>query len=90
MARVVHLPGHSSGSIGILTDAGTLFCGDLLENTRCPAAGSIIDDPSAVGASLACLGELPVAMVYPGHGAPFEGGELRAIVAAQMSGQLIG
>lgn len=32
-ARVLHLPGHSSGSIGILTARGDLFCGDLVENT---------------------------------------------------------
>jgi hydroxyacylglutathione hydrolase len=29
-ARVLHLPGHTRGSIGILTDSGDLFCGDLL------------------------------------------------------------
>ena len=26
-AKVLHLPGHSKGSIGILTDDGDLFCG---------------------------------------------------------------
>ncbi|NMB89722.1 MAG: MBL fold metallo-hydrolase, partial [Chloroflexi bacterium] len=35
-ARVVSIPGHSRGSIGILTAAGDFFCGDLLDNTRQP------------------------------------------------------
>jgi glyoxylase-like metal-dependent hydrolase (beta-lactamase superfamily II) len=29
-ARVISIPGHSKGSIGILTSGGDLFCGDLL------------------------------------------------------------
>jgi hydroxyacylglutathione hydrolase len=29
-ARIVHLPGHSKGSIGVLTSDGSLFCGDLI------------------------------------------------------------
>ena len=32
-AKVLYIPGHSRGSIGILTAGGDLFCGDLLENT---------------------------------------------------------
>ena len=33
-ARVLHLPGHSRGSISILTAQGDLFCGDLLAEHR--------------------------------------------------------
>jgi glyoxylase-like metal-dependent hydrolase (beta-lactamase superfamily II) len=70
-ARVLSIPGHSKGSIGILTPGGDLFCGDLLENTKGPAAGSIVDDPAACAASLARLQGLPITTVYPGHGRPF-------------------
>ena len=31
-ARVLHIPGHSRGSIGILTSSGDLFCGDIMVN----------------------------------------------------------
>ena len=52
-ATVLSVPGHSLGSIAILTAAGDLFCGDLLENTKEPAPGSIIDDVAAARASVA-------------------------------------
>ena len=44
-AKVISLPGHSKGSIGILTVNGEFFCGDLFENTKGPALNSLIDDP---------------------------------------------
>ena len=70
-ARIVGMPGHSRGSIGILTAEGDLFCGDLLENTDGPALGSIMDEPVAGEASLEKLGGLEIGTVYPGHGSPF-------------------
>lgn len=70
-ARVLHIPGHSKGSIGILTASGELFCGDLLENTAGPALNSIMDDRAAANASVAILESAGVSTVYPGHGKPF-------------------
>lgn len=70
-ARVLHLPGHSKGSIGILTAGGDLFCGDLLDNTASPRLGSIMDDRTAAKASVEKLIGLEVHTVYPGHGRPF-------------------
>jgi hydroxyacylglutathione hydrolase len=70
-ARVIHLPGHSRGSIGILTAAGDLFCGDLLENSRQPGLNSIMDDVETGQASLEALQGLGITTVYPGHGSPF-------------------
>ncbi len=70
-AKILHLPGHSSGSISILTGSGELFCGDLFENRSRPALNSIMDDKSAAQASLAKLKSLRVGTVYPGHGQPF-------------------
>jgi hydroxyacylglutathione hydrolase len=35
-ASVIHLPGHTKGSIAILTDQGDLFSGDTLVNMRKP------------------------------------------------------
>jgi hydroxyacylglutathione hydrolase len=69
-AQVLHLPGHSQGSIGVLTAAGDLFCGDLLYNWRKPST-PIVDDAAAFDASIAKLRALPVVTVYPGHGKAF-------------------
>ena len=70
-ARVLHIPGHSQGSIGILTAGGDLFCGDLLLNTDRPAPPSNIDDVADLQASHEKLRSLEIKTVYPGHGKPF-------------------
>jgi hydroxyacylglutathione hydrolase len=70
-ASVISLPGHSRGSIGILTSEGDLLVGDLLENTKQPALNSIMDDRAAARASVEKLQRLNIKIIYPGHGAPF-------------------
>ncbi len=70
-AQVLHIPGHSKGSIGLLTTGGDLFCGDLLENDDKPALNSIMDDLTAANASVEKLKSLEINTVYPGHGKPF-------------------
>jgi glyoxylase-like metal-dependent hydrolase (beta-lactamase superfamily II) len=70
-AEVLYLPGHSKGSIGILTAAGDLFCGDLLESTKQPVLNSLMDDPVAGNASVEKIKSLEVNTVYPGHGKSF-------------------
>jgi hydroxyacylglutathione hydrolase len=70
-AEVIELPGHSLGSIGVLTANGDLFCGDLLENNDTPGPGSIVDDAQAAQASVDRLRSLNIRTVYPGHGKPF-------------------
>jgi hydroxyacylglutathione hydrolase len=70
-AGVISIPGHSKGSVAILTAAGDLFCGDLLDSTKGPAISSIMDDPSACETSLEKLKGYEIATVYPGHGRPF-------------------
>ena len=70
-AQVLEIPGHSRGSIGILTTGGELFCGDLLANIGKPDIWSIIDDLDAAHASVEKLKISQVSIVYPGHGPPF-------------------
>jgi glyoxylase-like metal-dependent hydrolase (beta-lactamase superfamily II) len=70
-AEVVYLPGHSKGSIGILTADGDLFCGDLLANTNKPDIWSIKDDAAAMNVSVEKLKSLRINTVYPGHGKSF-------------------
>ena len=66
-AKVIHLPGHSKGSIGIITADNDLFCGDLLTGDK-PALNSIIDDSLAADASIEKLRNLRIRTIYPGHG----------------------
>jgi hydroxyacylglutathione hydrolase len=71
-AQVFNTPGHSSGSISILTAYGDLFCGDLLTNsTGKPMLNSMMYDHPAGLASLAKLKTYPIKTVYPGHGPAF-------------------
>jgi hydroxyacylglutathione hydrolase len=70
-ATILHLPGHSKGSIGILTPEGDLFCGDLLENTKKPAVNTLGDDLNLLKASVEKLNEFSIKTVYPGHGKSF-------------------
>ncbi len=77
-AVVVSIPGHSKGSIGILTGGNpaesqgrTLFCGDLFNSTSEPGFSTIMDDPDGARASLEKLACLNINTIYPGHGGPF-------------------
>lgn len=70
-AQVLHLPGHTRGSIGILTTAGDLFCGDLLINISDKPGTRFIDDWAAFDASIEKLQRYKINTLYPGHGKPF-------------------
>jgi hydroxyacylglutathione hydrolase len=70
-AKVLHIPGHSKGSIGILTADGDLFFGDLLANFFKPGFHPYIDDLKAANSSIQKLRKFDIKMIYPGHGKPF-------------------
>jgi hydroxyacylglutathione hydrolase len=70
-AVVVHIPGHTKGSIGILTNDGNLFAGDTFTNNRKPDTANYIEDFEELNSSLARLKEMNIKTVYPGHGKPF-------------------
>ncbi len=74
--KVFNLPGHSKGSLCILTSDSELFCGDLLINHGIPGLNSIIDDREAANVSLQKLKGMPIGTVYPGHGRPFRFAQL--------------
>ncbi len=70
-AVVLHLPGHSKGSIGIMTATGNLFCGDLFLNIDIPSPTDLLDDPADLENSINKLKNLSFHTIYPGHGKPF-------------------
>jgi len=76
-ATVYNTPGHSTGSVCILTATGELFCGDLFtSSTGKPMLNSMMYDKAEGFASLERLKSLPIQTVYPGHGGPFGWKEL--------------
>lgn len=76
--QILHIPGHSAGSIGILIPGVGLICGDLFENVKTPALNSIMDDLKEANASIEKLKAHKITNVYPGHGQPFRMGEFLA------------
>ncbi len=70
-ATILHVPGHSAGSIAVLTDDGSFFSGDFLENRTRPSIATLVDDAEALKASFERVKTLDIRTVYPGHGKPF-------------------
>jgi len=75
-AKVIHIPGHTMGSLGILTGDGDFFSGDTINNRKKPTAADIIEDEDALESSLKRIKKLNIKTVYPGHGRPFPISEL--------------
>jgi glyoxylase-like metal-dependent hydrolase (beta-lactamase superfamily II) len=71
-AKVVHIPGHTKGSIGILTGDGNLFAGDTFTNRRKPEVANYIENSLDLENSTERLKKMNIKMIYPGHGNPFE------------------
>jgi len=76
-AKVVHIPGHSMGSIGILTADGDFFSGDTINNRKKPTVADIVENETALAASLEKIRTLNIRNVYPSHGKPFPMKEMK-------------
>jgi glyoxylase-like metal-dependent hydrolase (beta-lactamase superfamily II) len=82
-AKVVHAPGHSPGSLAVLTADGDAFVGDLFVNYSVPSQPIYLSDRVAWQQSHERILALKPRMVYVGHGEPFPGTELEAIHPAR-------
>ena len=80
-SKILHLPGHSKGSIGILTGNNDLFCGDFFRNKPRPSIGTI-DDPSDYESSFEKLKKIKINQLYPGHGRPFRMNEILSLTGS--------
>lgn len=84
MLTVLHLPGHTPGSIALLEErTGTLYSGDIIYD------GFLIDDlpnsdVAAYRRSMAFLAGLDVSVVHPGHGHSFDRTRLRELAEAYL------
>jgi hydroxyacylglutathione hydrolase len=78
-ASVIHLPGHTKGSVAILTEDGSLFAGDTFFNMK--HASQPIQDVEDYRASLEKIRPFlhQIRTVYPGHGKSFPGARISRI-----------
>jgi glyoxylase-like metal-dependent hydrolase (beta-lactamase superfamily II) len=77
---VLHLPGHSPGSIALFDESdGTLFSGDVVYDDVLldSLPGS---DTGQYARSLRRLRNLPVRLTHPGHGRSFGQDHLRHLI----------
>lgn len=70
-ATVLHLPGHTHGSIGILLENGDLIAGDTLANNKKPEKAANALDFKQLDESIERLKTYSIKKVYPGHGTPY-------------------
>jgi len=70
-AQVIHVPGHTKGSIAVLAKSGELIAGDTLANSGKPSPASNAIDFSQLAGSMDKLKNKKIGVVYPGHGEPF-------------------
>jgi glyoxylase-like metal-dependent hydrolase (beta-lactamase superfamily II) len=88
-ARIMPTPGHTAGSVSVLTDAGDLVAGDLVAGSflgmlaRRPANPPFHDDPVGNLASLRAMLALNPTAIHVGHGGPLDPDRVRRWAAAE-------
>ncbi|MFI7600165.1 MBL fold metallo-hydrolase [Actinoplanes sp. NPDC049681] len=80
--RIMPTPGHTAGSVSVLTDEGDLVAGDLIAGSfmglipRRPANPPFHDDPARNLASLQAMLALRPRALHVGHGGPLDPGRV--------------
>ncbi len=76
--QILSLPGHTPGSIAILTKSGELIAGDTFVNMGKPGIAFNAMDHKRMTESIKKLESYRFHTVYPGHGKPFPYTDLRS------------
>lgn len=71
-ARVVELPGHTNGSIGLEIEEDALFVGDALMNLFYPTVSMLYTDEKTMRQSAEKIGNMGKRTIYFGHGKPLK------------------
>ncbi len=71
-AKIIGLPGHTAGSIGVDIEGTDLIVGDALDNWICPATGHLYSSLSDLESSAEKIRALGPRKIYYGHGKPTE------------------
>ena len=73
-ARVIELPGHTLGSIGVDVEEKNLIVGDVLDNWLRPGVGHLFYDRDAIEKSAEKIRALGDRTIWYGHGKPTRNG----------------
>lgn len=73
-ARVIELPGHTLGSIGVDVEEKDLIVGDALDNWLRPGVGHLFYDRDAIEKSAEKIRALGDRTIWYGHGKPTKNG----------------
>lgn len=79
-ARVVHTPGHTTGSVSIAFEDGTVFVGDAILNLLRVSFPLWWEDPACARESACKIRSLEPRVCYSGHGRAFDLNALDAFV----------
>ena len=71
-ARVIALPGHTKGSVGVLTDDGNIIVGDAMFNMVRPTGSRLFEDWETMNRSVDKIRNSGAATIYVGHGRPIK------------------
>lgn len=71
-AVVNSLPGHTSGSIGILVEGKDFIVGDVMMNVMGTTGARLYEDYEIMKKSLNIIGKSTAERIYVGHGKPFK------------------
>jgi hydroxyacylglutathione hydrolase len=86
-ARILHTPGHTAGSVSVLTDDGEAFVGDLASNDWPRGKGPIFnpfgEDGDRMLRSWERLLRQGARTILPAHGDPFPAKRLEEVLAAR-------
>jgi hydroxyacylglutathione hydrolase len=80
-ACVAHTPGHTTGSVSVLCDDGTLFVGDAILNLVHVAFPLYWEDAPQARASALKIHALKPRVCYTAHGRAFDANELDTFIA---------
>lgn len=69
-AKIIGLPGHTKGSVGVDVEGKYLIVGDELDNWISPATGHLYNDLDAIRKSAGKIDGLGERTIYYGHGKP--------------------
>ncbi len=83
--KVIHTPGHSSGSVSILLETGEAFVGDMAMNKFplrfSPGLPIFAEDPIKLSESWKLLLAQGAKIIYPSHGKPFSADIIRKVTS---------
>lgn len=78
-AQTVALPGHTKGSIGVLTGEGDFVIGDAMFNILRPTAALLYEDRAQMEKSVETIIRSGARLLHPGHGKPFAPNKIHSI-----------